>query len=237
MAELESNIYSSKSKKLEKVLLVLLPLLLLASVILIYLVRSELGGILAFLSILTAILFAWISRKYYNWTLVCLILVVMAIIFRSQRWPLAGIWFTLGFTGLACVSFYSSIVFYNKYNHNTFLKYIGLSSSIILIIISLGLLWKNMHWPWANMILNIGLGVFIPFLFAFIFTLPGSNYINWTKAERIIFFRAIIVPMTFVYVLSFLMFVFPDIYRLMTRAPLLPFNMLPPDIFDKMLIY
>jgi hypothetical protein len=62
--------------------------------------------------------------------------------------------------------------------------------------------------------------------------MPGSNYINWSKPERKIFFRAILVPMAFVFVLSVLMFVFPDFYRIMTRSKLIPFEMAPVDLLQ-----
>jgi hypothetical protein len=191
------------------------------------------GGILLFCAFLDASLIAILKRKYYNWSLVFLLLIVIAIIFRSQRWPLTGIFFGLGFTGLGCVSLFSSAIFFKKYNNIPFLKYIGFSSSIILSIVSLGLLWKNMHWPLAGIVLNSGLVLFIPFLFAFIFTLPGSSYVNWDKSERIVFFRAVIIPMIFLYILCVLMFVFPNLWTSFTRLPLTPFRMTDLDLLNK----
>jgi len=138
---------------------------------------------------------------------------------------MAGAFFTIGFTGLGCVSIYSSAIFLGRFKHVPFLKYVGFSSSIILSIVAVGLLWKNQHWALAGVFLNTGLLLFIPLLFAFIFTLPGSNYINWEKPERVVFFRAVIIPMIFLYTLCVLMFVFPDLWTSLTRLPLTPFRM------------
>jgi hypothetical protein len=221
---------------LRRVLILLLPFLVIIGVIFITLKNSLLkdsGGVLLFCAFLDAAIVALLIRKYYNWSLVFLLVIIIAIIFRSQRWPMTGIFFGIGFTGLGCVSLYSSAIFFKKYNHIPFLKYIGFSSSIILSIVSMGLLWKNMHWPLAGLVLNSGLVVFIPFLFAFIFTLPGSNYINWDKPERIVFFRAVIIPMIFLYILSVLMFVFPDLWTSLTRLPLTPFRMTDLDLLNK----
>jgi hypothetical protein len=226
MADIEKDML--RHNNLRKVLLLLLPFLIIISVILIALKNSfldELGAVLLFCAFLDAAVVALLLKKYYNWSLVFLLVVIIAIIFRSQRWPLTGLFFGIGFTGLGCVSFYSSAIFLKKYNHIPFLKYIGFSSSIILSIVSMGLLWKNMHWPLAGIVLNSGLVIFIPFLFAFIFTLPGSNYINWDKSERIVFSRAVIIPMIFLYILCVLMFVFPDLWTSLTRLPLTPFRM------------
>jgi len=96
---------------LRRVLIVLLPFLIIIGVIFMALKNSLLdnvGGILLFCTFLDASLIALLKRKYYNWSLVFLLVIVIAIIFRSQRWPLTGIFFGVGFTGLGCVSLYSS---------------------------------------------------------------------------------------------------------------------------------
>jgi hypothetical protein len=234
MADIEKDM--QPHKKSSKVLIVLLPFLIIIGIIQIILKNSlfeESAAIFLLLSFIDAALVALLLKKYYNWSLVFLLGIIIAIIFRSQRWPLTGLFFGFGFTGLGCISLFSSAIFFKKYNHIPFLKYIGFSSSIILSIVSLGLLWKNMHWPLAGLVLNSGLVVFIPFLFAFIFTLPGSNYVNWDKSERIVFFRAVIIPMTFLYILCVLMFVFPDLWTSLTRLPLTPFRMTDLDLLNK----
>jgi len=233
MADIEKDM--QRHKKFRKVLIVLLPFLIIISIIQIALKNSlfeKSAGICLLIAFIDAAVVALILRKYYNWSLVFMLLIVIAIIFRSQRWPMAGAFFTIGFTGLGCVSIYSSAIFLGRYKHVSFLKYIGFSSSIILSVVSMGLLWKNMHWPLAGIVLNSGLVVFIPFLFAFIFTLPGSNYINWEKPERVVFFRAVIIPMIFLYILCVLMFVFPDLWTSLTRLPLTPFRMEGIDLLN-----
>jgi len=154
-----------------------------------------------------------------------------------MRWPLSGTLFTLGFTGLSIISFLYAWVFLRNYRNLAFLRYIGFSSSLILSVVSLGLLWKFMHWPVAGIIISVGLGLFIPFLFAFVFTLPGSDYINWNKTDRMLFFRAIIIPMTFVYTLCVLMFVLPELWNDITRLPIAPFNMSDFELISKPGIY
>jgi hypothetical protein len=166
-----------------------------------------------------------LTRKPYNWSLTFLSLITIAFFFRSQRWPAGAALMTFGFCGLSVFSFYSTFVFLKEYSHSKFLKYIGFSSSLVLTVVSMGLLWKNMHWPAAGIILNAGLIIFIPFLFAFVFSLPGSDYIKWSKTDRAVFFRTILIPMVFVYILCMMMFVLPEFWTNLIRHPLLPFNM------------
>src|SRR4030042_4479297 len=134
MADHDTETSINKHRKLKHVLLVLLLILIPASIILLFM-QKDMGGIALFMVLLDVIVMVWLTKKYYNWILVFLLLIVIAIIFKGQRWPITGILYTFGFTGLACTSFYSSAVFLKRYNQNTFLKYIGFSSSIILSIV------------------------------------------------------------------------------------------------------
>lgn len=171
-----------------------------------------------------------LTKKYHNFGLAFILMISMAFFFKSMRWPVTGELMTVGFSGLACFSFYSASVFLKKYNHSKFLKYIGFSSTMVLAIVSVGLLFKTMHWPGAVFILTGGLILFIPFLFAFVFTLPGSDYINWNKTDRAVFFRTVVIPMVFVYILCMMLFVVPDFWTNLIRHPLTPFNMFDFDL-------
>jgi hypothetical protein len=188
---------------------------------------------LLFLFIITGVVFALLTRKHYNWMIVFLLIVVLAIFLKHYRLPFSGVLLTFGFGGLGSVSIFSSYIFLKRYSNIPFLKYIGVASSIVMFIVSMGLLWKNMHWPLAGIILNIGLVTFIPFLFAFVFTLPNANFVSWSKFERMVFFKSIIIPVIFLYTLSALMFVFPDLWTFLWRSDLLPFGMDSVEIISK----
>jgi hypothetical protein len=241
MGKPENGLVKSSKRILMRKILILIAALLLIVTLILFMIPPVIPDFvfltLLFLTFVDIVIIIWLSTQYYNMGITFIGMIVLAIFFRRMRWPVTGFLFTFGFTGLSCLSFYFSVIFLKKYNHNPFLKYIGFSSSMILSIAAVGLLWKNMHWPLAGLVLNTGLGLYIPFLFAFVFTLPGSNYINWDKSERIVFFRAIIIPMAFVYILVVLMFVFPDIYTSMTRTPLLPFDMVKLDLLNKPGLY
>jgi hypothetical protein len=229
-------IYSSGNKKFRKILLIIAAVLAIITIILFIIPIGIPGPIFGFLILFICIdvfTLVWFTKKYYNWGLAFLFLIVAAIFFKNMRWPLTGILFATGFTGLSIVSLYYASKFLSNYKHIPFLRYIGFSSSIILSIVAIGLLWKNMHWPLAGMVLNTGLGLFIPFLFAFVFTLPGSNYINWNSTDRAVFFRAIIIPMAFVYTLCVLMFVLPELWTAITRKPMTPFYMWDFELLNK----
>jgi hypothetical protein len=235
MEDSKSDVSVSRNKKLKNVMRILLPLLLIAFPIF-YILHGKLTTVLAFLTwfliIITTVISVILSRKYYNWIFIFLLIIITAFYFRSYRIPPWHLLLVVGFSGLACVSFYSSFFFLRDFNHNIFLKYIGFTSGIILTAIFLGLLWKMMHWVMAGIFQAVGMILFFPYLFAFVLLLPGSNYVSWSKPDRTIFFRVIIIPMIFIYALCVIMYALPGIWASF-RTPITPFGMFPLELLDK----
>ena len=234
MTNFDPDTYYKKYRRHKLVLLLLLPVFIIICFVgldspnPILMSFGLLSLLLLFIDI--GVVFALLSRKHYNWMIVSLVMVVLAIFLKHYRLPLSGAFFTFGLGGLGSVSIFSSYIFLKRYAHIPFLKYIGVASSFVLFFVSMGLLWKNMHWPLAGIILNIGLVTFIPFLFAFVFTLPNANFVSWSKFERMVFFKSIIIPVVFLYTLSVLMFVFPDLWTVLLRSNVWPFGMGPVEI-------
>jgi hypothetical protein len=237
MADFGSDEYYRKYRKLKIVLLILIPFWIAGCILFLNAEDNLWFGIgiimLSFLLLDVGIIIALLTKKYYNWILAFLLLVVLAIIFRYQRWPLSGAFFSFGFGGLGTVSLFSSVVFIKRYKNNQFLRFMGFFSSLVLFIISMGLLWRNMHWPLSGVMIIVGLITFITFLFAFVFILPNADFVNWSKPERIVFFRALIIPMIFVYGLCVLMFVFPSVWTMLTQAVWYPFGMDHVELLQK----
>jgi hypothetical protein len=236
MLESISDVSSHRYRKLGKVLLMLLPVMILAVFILFrihFMIAYLIGIILIFLILIDIAVIIGLTGKYYNWIFFFLSAFITAVYFKNNRWPLSGFLFAVGFSGIIIISIYSAHFFWKRYNHIKFLKYIGFSSSIVLVIAAIGILWKMNHWPMAGFFLNSGMIVFIPFLFVFVFALPSSDYIKWSKTDRTVFFRSVIIPMVFVYIMCMLMFVLNDLWISLTRSPLIPFGMHSIDLFPK----
>jgi hypothetical protein len=231
MTTVNSNVSFRKHRKLKIILLLLLPLFIAPGTILF--TEDDPRGIIFLALIFTdiGIVIGLLTKRYYNWIIVFLILIIVAIFFKFNRWPFYPQILSFGYGGLGFVSLFSSIRFIKSYTQVPFLRYVGFSASIVLFLITIGLWFKTLHWVFAGTLLTVGMVVFIPFLFAFIFTLPWSNYINWEKAEKVIFFRAIIIPMVFIFLISSIMFVFPDAWSTLINSPVIPWNMSPNEFF------
>jgi hypothetical protein len=235
MEGIKSDISVSRNKKSEKVLLILLVVFIVLLPIL-FVLRKKFSMIPVYLIwlfiFIDMVRLVILSRKYYNWIFIFLFIIITGFYLRSVRLPREP-FFWIGFSGLACISLYSSYFFLKNYDKNAFLKYIGFSSGIMLFLVTLGFWWKIMHWPMAGVFFSTGMILYVPFLFAFVFTLPASNYINWSKSDRAIFSRAIIIPIVFIYILCILLFVLSDVWINLLRYPLIPFGMGHIDLLNK----
>jgi len=231
----KSDITNSGVQKLKKILLILIPVLFVVSVIM-FLLRKFITigpALLAWLFFLIGtIISVVLSRKFYNWIFIFLVLIFTAIFLRTYRIPPWHLLVVIGFSGIAFISFYSAFYFLKKFDHNKFLRYIGFSSGIILTFIFMGQMWKMMHWPVAGFIQTVGVILFTPYLFAFMLLLPGSGYVNWSKPDRVVFFRVIIIPMIFIWFLIIIMYVLPGIWQLL-RSPIAPFGMFNVELLNK----
>jgi len=114
------------------------------------------------------------------------ILLLIGVEFKIMHWPGASISIILSVSALSMYVFLVAIANINKYKDNTLLKvcngFGGFSSSILAI----GLLFKIMHWPGAQMMLFAGLllGSFVLLMFVVaylkddqpIFLSPGTFF-------------------------------------------------------------
>jgi hypothetical protein len=92
------------------------------------------------------------------------IMLLLGSIFKIQHWPGAGVMYVLGAAAL-CLIFmplYLTVRIKEKVGKlNTWTNVVGVISSIALCF---GILFKIMHWPMANMLMNIG-GIVLVLIF------------------------------------------------------------------------
>lgn len=184
-------------------------------------------GLLGF--IITCLL----STKLYSWPVLSFLLVFLGMYFKKQHWPFAGNLMSLGTLLLGILSLLNSVKFMITFRNNTFLKWIGCISGTIVTVFMIGLLCGYQHWPGKALFSYSGCIMFILVVMAMVFTLPNSNYIDWTWIERKIFFRMVLIPMIFVFALITLMFVFPDTFNAIIgrKTIYLPWEVYEFDLF------
>ena len=105
------------------------------------------------------------------------ILLLLGSIFKIQHWPGAGIMYVLGAASL-CLLFmplFLAVRIKEKPGKlSTISNVIGVLSAITLCF---GILFKIMHWPWANILMNVG-GVLLLFVFLPLYLINGFRTNN-----------------------------------------------------------
>jgi hypothetical protein len=204
-------------KRLRTVLWVIFPGLI---VLYLFLMMSEIlpniiGNLLLPLALVDLIILYIIAEKYYNWPIIFFFIFFDGILFKRQHWPFANFISTLGIFMISIGSLANSIRFLITLRNNTFLKWFGSVSGLIITLYMLG--WVFMFQGWSREIGDVfaysGAILFIISILGMVFTLPGSNYISWTEVERKSFFRAVLIPMVIVFALIMITIVFEDAYK------------------------
>lgn len=217
----QQNTGNIRRKRVKKILWFLFPLLLITSlVLLIAEIRPLIIGFsFLFLSLAAISAIYLMAEKFYNWPMSFIIIFLLGLLFKTQHWPLAGTFLTIGIIFLCLVCLINSVRFQIDFRNNPFLRWFGSVSCIIVSFYMFGLLLRLQHWDvFVSQILGYtGVVMFIISILGMVFTLPGSNYIGWTVTEKRTFFRAILIPMCIVFGLIVITLIFSDLFYFMIK--------------------
>lgn len=203
-----------RSRKLKLIIPGFFFLLLLgSSLYIIFIGYPDLLDTLLAIGLWGLIIACFLSSKLYSWPVLSFLLVFMGMFFKKQHWQFASVLMTCGTFLLGVLSLWNSVKFMMTFRNNLFLKWIGCISGTIVTVFMIGLLCGYQHWPGRDFFGDSGGIMFLLLVLAIIFTLPNSNYIEWSLTERKVFFRTVLIPMIFVFALITLIFVFTDTFN------------------------
>ncbi|HUX96468.1 MAG TPA: hypothetical protein VMV47_12120 [Bacteroidales bacterium] len=162
----------------------------------------------------------YMARKFYNWPVMLILAFSAGIIFKRYHWPLSGVIITISVVLVAVSSLVNSVRFQFTFRHDSFLRWFGALSCFVAALFLSGFLFRFQHWSdlLGNILGYSGSLLFLISVLAMVFTLPNSNYINWTVLDRKIFYRAIVIPMIFLFVFMTIVYVFDDAFRVIMEA-------------------
>lgn len=208
---------SFPGRKLRIILWILLPIFIIAATMFFTSENgpSIQGFILLIIGFTDFICLYVLSEKYYNWPIVFFLIFFIGLLFKRMHWPGASIIASMGVIFICFISLINSIRFQITLRQNSFLRWFGSISGIIIASYLIG--WLVMLQGWSREVGDIfgytGSILFIISIMGMVFTLPISNYIGWKDNERKIFFRAVLVPMAVVFFLIVITYVINDAYR------------------------
>jgi hypothetical protein len=208
--------------KLRTVLWIIFPVLIILSVILMVsgILPDLVSNVILFSSFSVLVYLYIIAEKYYNWPLIFFFIFFTGIFFKRQHWPLSSFLGSIGVVMISIVSLANSIRFLITLRKNSFLRWFGSISGLIITLFMLGWVFLLQSWPRAigDIFAYSGGILFIISILGMVFSLPGSNYISWTEIERKSFFRAVLFPMVIVFGLIILTFLFEDGYKILLNS-------------------
>lgn len=177
----------------------------------IFIILIPLTLILVFSS-LASLLFIF-NKKFYNNVIYLIVFVIIGFIFKRNHWFGAGIILIISFGTAATGFWFISMMSLSTFKQNRFLRLFGFFMNIILSFSFVGGLLKTQHWPFGGFFISTGSLFFLMAVLSLVFTLPNANYIEWSSFAKKFFYRAILVPMIFIFITSTLTFVFPETWN------------------------
>lgn len=176
---------------------------------------SMIGSILAMLFIMNTISVIVIYKKIDISILLLMAFSFVGLFFKKMHWPGSGSLIILGWAVPAILFlfiFYKRITEYEK-SKNRFLNFFKNFICATITINFLGATFKVQHWPGGNLLMYIGLATSILSILILVFLLPNSNFLEWTKEHKKLFFRAFLIPLIYLSLLTSLSFVFPKTFE------------------------
>lgn len=165
--------------------------------------------------IIISLFFVVITRKVELIIFYFLIISLFGIIFKYFHWPGASVMITSGFIIPGILFFFIIYQNISEYDARTnrFLNFFKNFICLTLIVSFLGLNFKMMHWPGGNLLKTISLPMFLLSIVSLVFLLPGSNFIEWSKELKRMFYRALLIPLFYMTIITAMANVFPDTFK------------------------
>ena len=212
--------FSYKNRILRKGFLISMPVLLVLFFFsellnLNYLITYQCFFLLGYVVIVN--LFLHFLRYDLNFIVVTFLLII-GLLFKRYHWPLGGVIISLSALILCILSLIISFRAF-KIKDNRYLAILTFSCSLILAGLSASFLIKIQHWPGSGILMGIFIPAFVIATLIILLTLPGSNFIEWTREQKKILLRGLLIPWLFF------------MYTIITTSLIPPHNQFKPFFF------
>lgn len=213
---------SYKNRLLINILFWAMPVLLLLYFIAYIYVPIEIPIAILFLFLCYVILVNLVVHFFrYDMNLIVLtFVIILGLLFKRFHMAGAGMIMTLSIL-LSAVFMLIIAIRALRIKDNRYLSIVIFSCGLILAATSVSFVFKIQHWVGAGSFIMIMVPIFIIATLIILLTLPGSNFIEWTRQQKRILLRGILVPWLFF------------IYIIATTLLIPPYNQFKPFFFLK----
>jgi len=145
-------------------------------------------------------------------------LLIIGLLLKRYHLPLGGFIISLSALILCVLSLIIAIRAFRIKDHR-YLAILTFSCSLILAGLSASFMMKIQHWPGSGILMGIFIPAFIIATLIILLTLPGSNFIEWTREQKKILLRGLLIPWLFF------------MYTIITNSLIPPYNQFKPFFF------
>ncbi|MBP7077853.1 MAG: hypothetical protein KBB11_12465 [Bacteroidales bacterium] len=168
----------------------------------------------ALLLIFSALSMIVYKQKTDLFVLISIIICLSGFIFKTYHFPGASILMITGF-GIGAIlnmqMIHYKITSYESHI-NVKLNFFKNFICITLFISYFATMFRFQHFPFGSLLEIVSLVAIIITILSFAFLLPGSNFIEWTKQHKLLFYRGLLIPVIFFASLLSLSYVFPETF-------------------------
>ena len=175
----------------------------------------------------------FLSFKYYNLIIAFVLIELLGLSFKFLHFPGADLLMLVG-TLLLIIAFSKAfIVFLKKNDLPTYINRLGAASSLIAATTFLALAFSLNRYPGAQFLSYVSVSSLIIIILALVFTLPNSGFVDWSKKARTIFFRALMIPLAFLFIITATIRLYPKVFHTNTSGDHLKFMMKTVELYNK----
>ena len=152
--------------------------------------------------------------RYYNLITFFILFVLLGLGFKLLHYPGADVLIIYGTLSLVIVFIIAIYRFIKKNNLPKYINRFGLAASLMAAFSFFALLYIVNHYPGARYMDYISVSALIIIILALVFTLPNSGFVDWSKQARTIFFRALMIPIAFLFIFTATLKLYPNVLHL-----------------------
>jgi hypothetical protein len=169
------------------------------------------GAVVTILALLH--LFIYSDSSFMPAMVVFILLLIVGIYFKRNRWPLASAIMINASCFISVGSFMFGIKCLFIAGRESYFRNTAFTGSIIISLAYLGQLFKIQHWPLGGFITIAGFGGLIIGTLYIMITLHTSGYIEWDSILKKKF-RQILIPWAFIFILYISRYMVPELNSL-----------------------
>jgi hypothetical protein len=171
------------------------------------------------ITVFLSLLFIIVSRGWTDNTLLIFILLsLVGLVMKYFHIPGTGPLLVVCWSAPSILFMFIFATKITEYDPRTnkFLGFCKNFMALTLMFCFASVLFKTMHYPGAEILRYTSLPSLILSILGIVFMLPSSNFVEWTKKHKRMFYRAILIPLLYMAILNSLGYVFPETFtRLM----------------------